>query len=1510
MENLSYRMFSLGLLVALILSFAAGTAAVSSRAAQPSQKGSSSVMPGWWTEAPASPHYQGPDNLLDIQPVATWPGPDGFPYYGSTCTYTWVDIAGTGAPVSLSDDDYDGPFPTGFTFPFYGTDYTQFYLSSNGFISFGRGSTDYGNDCPLPDANTPDDIIALMWDDLDPGDTGDLAYYQAFSACPVGVGPCLVVQYENYHHYRYSGGGGLAGTFEAILYEDGAVIMQFEDAGAEEGAESTTGIEGHDAAADYGLTYACKAPGSLSDNLCIQVQRLPGLYLSPDTLEAQGCSGLTQTHTLHLANRTGADGIFDLSYDMAEPAYGTLDGPASLFVPNEMEASLAVTLTSELCLPDGFDLAATVTAASSAYSDTAYITRTVATGGSWQRISDEPNGGRMDNATAVYDGLVWSVTGYGSSADVRTYDPATDAWSTVPGSAPGFGVNHARSGCQIANRVYIYGDSSTSGFTGLWSYDMDANTWTDLTPAGTAPAQTGIWAPAWVHDPEGNLCYMTGGSDSFGPGNLATVYVYDPAADEWLPSLPDFDTRRGFHAAWIVGSGSENMLCVAGGFGLGQGALDSTQCYDFDAGAWNAENADLGELPASTGGMGYAEKLHGGTDEQLWIVGGRDAEGISDRTVYYDVSAGIWQDGGSLPSGAVWGTSATTLNNEIYKLGGSLGGPSAYTGQADRHVQCPVCDQRGWLDGQVYDYDGVNVPCLDATVHIEPGNLGLTLDPTGYYTVPLIPFEYQVSASVPDYPELSGPYLVTVHDDTSTPQDFTLRRPELAVAPISFSASAVAISTVTDHFTITNSGSYTLEYQVREVPPTMVLNAMSRPSGQPGIEVEPDLLAEMSAEGVAAYLIYLRERPDLSPALGMDWQQRGRFVVDALQRAAERSQAGVRAYLDARGVDYKPFWIDNVIVVNSSNQTALNGLMDFPEIEALRARREPILYRPEKSEVASYGPLAVEPNISHVGADQVWGMGITGEDIVVANIDTGVLYTHEALVNQYRGNLGGGAFDHNYNWWDPASGGSDLVPNDYDGHGSHTMGTMLGDDGAGNQIGMAPGATWMACQAFESSDDELLECGQFMAAPWDLAGANPNPDLRPHVVNNSWGDCLQTADHWYDGVIDSWHALGIYPIFSNGNASNCGYPSPPGCRTVGNPARAGNVTGVGSTGRSDGQYATHSNWGPTDDPDTVNPRGSSLKPQVMAPGVDIRSSINRDSVYDSYSGTSMSAPHVVGLIALMWQAAPCLVGDYATTETIIEETATPIPYASGCGGEGPGNVPNHATGWGEIDAVAAVQAARDYCGADWLPWVQIDVVTGTLSASGEQVVEVTFSCDVTATQQTQPLEGTLRLSHNDPCREPVDIDLTFLCAVEDPIPDWRKQVWINGDRASSVVGPHPIRPGDTVVIVDDVRVVFSETVAAVLTETWTQPLDLIGHDTGDVGTATAGTNMLIWDLVDVAPNTSYPITKTFEVQHGDWVTGVITETFWVEDAVLQLDGVVLQFHRAAGIYLPLVLRND
>lgn len=114
-------------------------------------------------------------------------GPDAFGYtYRDSAqadgpAYSWVEIAGTGTAVLLGDDDYDGPFPIDFSFNFYGSDYTEFYIQSNGVLNFDDVYVSLSNQCPQPVAGE-DNLIALMWDDLDPGDTGDLVYYESFAA--------------------------------------------------------------------------------------------------------------------------------------------------------------------------------------------------------------------------------------------------------------------------------------------------------------------------------------------------------------------------------------------------------------------------------------------------------------------------------------------------------------------------------------------------------------------------------------------------------------------------------------------------------------------------------------------------------------------------------------------------------------------------------------------------------------------------------------------------------------------------------------------------------------------------------------------------------------------------------------------------------------------------------------------------------------------------------------------------------------------------------------------------------------------------------------------------------------------------------------------------------------------------------------------------------------------------------------------------------------------------------
>ncbi|MGB0383967.1 MAG: M36 family metallopeptidase [Ardenticatenaceae bacterium] len=180
--------------------------------------------------------------------------------------YKFVNIKESGTRVALDENESDGPFPMGFDFNFYGTSQNEFYISSNGFISFDRDSDSLSNQCLLPHSRAPSNLIALMWDDLDPQFTQDYVYYQSFTSCPYGSGACLIVQYDKYHYFP--GIASSTSTFEAILFERGDILIQYAQVGHKKGAGSTTGIENADGT--IGLTYGtCDTPNHLADRLAI-----------------------------------------------------------------------------------------------------------------------------------------------------------------------------------------------------------------------------------------------------------------------------------------------------------------------------------------------------------------------------------------------------------------------------------------------------------------------------------------------------------------------------------------------------------------------------------------------------------------------------------------------------------------------------------------------------------------------------------------------------------------------------------------------------------------------------------------------------------------------------------------------------------------------------------------------------------------------------------------------------------------------------------------------------------------------------------------------------------------------------------------------------------------------------------------------------------------------------------------------------------------------------------------
>ena len=454
-----------------------------------------------------------------------------------------------------------------------------------------------------------------------------------------------------------------------------------------------------------------------------------------------------------------------------------------------------------------------------------------------------------------------------------------------------------------------------------------------------------------------------------------------------------------------------------------------------------------------------------------------------------------------------------------------------------------------------------------------------------------------------------------------------------------------------------------------------VLVPLALAQGEGGnVPIDPVVLAEFDINGEATFWVVFREQADLSPAFKIrDWSERGWFVYRRLVDTAESSQARVRDLLNAWEVETTSFWIVNALEVSTEHRALLSILAAQPDVSEIVA--PPLVERIDMG-LASGAPEHpnVEWNIDDVRAPLVWSTyGVIGEGIVVGNIDWGLQHDHPALVEQYRGNLGGGVFDHNYNWYDPAHvcGNPSLVPCDLDGHGTATSGIAVGDDGGENQIGVAPGARFFMA-AINSIYSVGVPAMQWMLAPTNLDGQDPRPDLRPHVVNNSWGNPGGLNNLWRVSV-QAWIAAGIFPVFAMGNEG-------PNC----------------STGRSPGDYAETYAAGGHDVLDEIwvnSSRGPSdfgpIKPNITAPGVDVRTSVPEGLFPDLYEhgwGTSFASPHVVGTVALMWSMNPELIGDVKTTRRHLDYSAISVSDLT-CGGE-PSN--NNVWGEGRLDAFAAV----------------------------------------------------------------------------------------------------------------------------------------------------------------------------------------------------------------------------
>lgn len=464
-------------------------------------------------------------------------------------------------------------------------------------------------------------------------------------------------------------------------------------------------------------------------------------------------------------------------------------------------------------------------------------------------------------------------------------------------------------------------------------------------------------------------------------------------------------------------------------------------------------------------------------------------------------------------------------------------------------------------------------------------------------------------------------------------------------------------------------------------------------------KVSERLLSNFKEDDKVTFLIKFKEKADTQKVVeeAKESSQKAKLsskkslmvqrsaLVSELKATSLQEQQEVKQYLEQEAVkgnveDIHSYYIVNGMAVTATKEVA-EKVATFSEVEKVLPNEMRQLFTTKTKEaVTPESEVAnIEWNIQRVKAPDVWAMGIDGAGTVVASIDTGVQWDHPALKEKYRGyDALTGQVNHDFNWFDATTG--QTTPYDDLDHGTHVTGTMVGSEPNGaNQVGVAPGAKFISVKAFAAnggSDVDLLEAAEWILAPTDSEG-NARVDMAPDVVNNSWGGG-PGLDEWYRDVVNNWRAAEIFPEFSAGNttATNPGGPG-----SVASPANYPESFATGATDINN-SVANFSLRGPS-------PYGE-IKPDISAPGVNIRSSVPGGGYEGGWNGTSMSGPAISGVAALLRQVNANLTVE--EMEQILLETAIPLTDT-----QYPQS-PNHGYGYGLVDAYEAVSSIMNGIG--------------------------------------------------------------------------------------------------------------------------------------------------------------------------------------------------------------------
>ncbi len=473
-------------------------------------------------------------------------------------------------------------------------------------------------------------------------------------------------------------------------------------------------------------------------------------------------------------------------------------------------------------------------------------------------------------------------------------------------------------------------------------------------------------------------------------------------------------------------------------------------------------------------------------------------------------------------------------------------------------------------------------------------------------------------------------------------------------------------------------------------------------SGQSHAGVQASISPNAVPSGLTAIKLVLAQQADLSVAFALKTKaERGQYVYNALTGIAQQTQPAILQALSSMGLIGKGFYIANFIMVQAPPGSSitpaqiqqLQGRPDIVSIESVGSFKVN-LPTPSAPPISSLPPgRGLEKNVSFINAPALWAQGALGQGITIGIVDSGVQWDHPLLRFHYRGFYNSGP-RHSYNWWDAVHttmtpgtnpcGVNAPAPCDDTGHGTHITGAAVGGNGEDYQIGVAPQSTFMACRdmdrGYASTGSAFEECMQFMLAPWDSTGANPDYTKAPDLVVHPF-HCYMSGTNCVDDpvmhiVYWNLYAAGITSVVAaEDSGAVCG-PVTDWPHTYPVAILTGALDYDEGTGQPSTTIAPYSSAGP----------GSSsamlFKPDIASPGTNILSAVPGGNVA-VLSGTSVASSQLAGAIALILSARPSLRGHPEQIWRLIGAVPPQVVEIGTCGSAT--GSPNYIFGWGILE---------------------------------------------------------------------------------------------------------------------------------------------------------------------------------------------------------------------------------